>query len=223
MKKPVRFVELERLWELSSVNLLTQTYWKGQICSESLLESSWGFVWIEPRCALSSNKCSCNWKLKSTDRTYGSSGTTRDTQKLMSTPAIYALTKCVQHSEKTSFFAQDFFYISYSRSSLVDWSWGYNVYQIKINSGWILCPSFSSQRKSSWPKQNLLSAQHVKNKMPVPVKELKCQIDMLCFSNFIRLLRVRANKLRIQRIQNVASTIYKKLQLHYKKCRTSKK
>ena len=63
---------------------------------------------------------------------------------------------------------------------------------MNANSRWLLGPSFLSQNKNTWPKQDLLSAQHVKIIMADPIKELKCQIDISRFSNWNRLLRVAA-------------------------------
>ena len=88
--------------------------------------------------------------------------------------------------------AQDWFYISSTRNPADDGTRGYNVHQMNVNSRWLLGPPFLSQNKNTWPKQDLLSAQHVKIIMADPIKELKCQIDISRFSNWNRLLRVAA-------------------------------
>ena len=88
--------------------------------------------------------------------------------------------------------AQDWFYISSTRNPTDDGTRGYNVHQMNVNSRWLLSPSFLCQNKNTWPKQDLLSAQHVKIIMAVPMKELKCQIDISRYSNWNRLLRVSA-------------------------------
>ena len=88
--------------------------------------------------------------------------------------------------------AQDWFYISSTRNPADDGTRGYNVHQMNVNSRWLLGPSFLCQNKNTWPKQDLLSAQHVKIIMADPRKELKCQIDISRFSNWNRLLRVAA-------------------------------
>ena len=86
--------------------------------------------------------------------------------------------------------AQDWFYISSTRNPADNGIRGYNVHQMNVNSHWLLGPSFLSQNKNTWPKQDLLSAQHVKIMMADPIRELKCQIDISRFSNWNRLLRV---------------------------------
>ena len=63
---------------------------------------------------------------------------------------------------------------------------------MNVNSRWLLGPSFLSQNKNTWPKQDLLSVQHVKIIMADPIKYLKCQIDLSRFGNWNRLLRVAA-------------------------------
>ena len=88
--------------------------------------------------------------------------------------------------------AQDWFYISSNINPADDGTRGYNVHQMNVNSRWLLGPYFLSQNENTWPKQDLLSAQHVKIIMADPIKELKCQIDRLRFSNWNRLLRVAA-------------------------------
>ena len=65
--------------------------------------------------------------------------------------------------------AQDWFYISSTRNLADDGTQGYNVHQMNVNARWLLGSSFFSQNKNTWPKQDLLSAQHVKIIMADPI------------------------------------------------------
>ena len=65
--------------------------------------------------------------------------------------------------------AQDWFYISSTRNPADDGTRGYNVRQMNVNARWLLGSSFFSQNKNTWPKQDLLSAQHVKIIMADPI------------------------------------------------------
>ena len=88
--------------------------------------------------------------------------------------------------------ALDKFYISSARNTADDGTQSYIVNSMIIISRWILGSSFLSQSKKTWPKPDLISAQHLKLIMAEPVTELKCQIDISRFSNGNRLLRVAA-------------------------------
>ena len=90
-------------------------------------------------------------------------------------------------------FAFDWKYVSSTANPADDGTRGYSVEQMTSKSRWISGPSFLSQKRSEWPKQEILLAQQVKVVSFSSVNSTVSNIvDAARFSSWNKIIRVTA-------------------------------